>query len=58
MVVQWFSLDTPISPTNKTDFHDITEILLKVGLNTLTLTRKLNATLLVNLPYDRDNEGY
>ena len=25
-------------PTNKTDRHDITEILLKVSLNTLTLT--------------------
>jgi hypothetical protein len=27
----------PVSPTNKTDRHDITEILLKVVLNTLTL---------------------
>jgi len=27
-----------ISSTNKTDHHDITEILLKVALNTLTLT--------------------
>jgi hypothetical protein len=25
--------------TNKTDCHDITEILLKVALNTITLTR-------------------
>jgi hypothetical protein len=24
----WFSLDTPVSSTNKTDRHDITEILL------------------------------
>jgi hypothetical protein len=29
---------TPISSTNKTDHHDITEILLKVALNTITLT--------------------
>jgi hypothetical protein len=33
----WFSLGTPISSTNKTDYHDITEILLKVTLNTTTL---------------------
>jgi hypothetical protein len=25
---QWFSLDTPASSTNKTDHHDINEILL------------------------------
>jgi hypothetical protein len=31
---QWFSLGTPVSSTNKTDRHDITEILLKVALNT------------------------
>jgi hypothetical protein len=35
---QWFSLDTPISSTNKTDRPDIIEILLKVALNTITLT--------------------
>jgi len=28
---RWFSPGTPISYTNKTDRHDITEILLKVG---------------------------
>ena len=27
---------TPVSYTNKTDCHDITEILLKVALNTIT----------------------
>ena len=30
---RWFS---PVSSTNKTDHHDITEILLKVALNTST----------------------
>ena len=30
-----FSLDTPVSSTNKTDHHHITEILLKVALNTI-----------------------
>ena len=34
---QWFSLRTQISSTNKTDRHDITEILLKVALITITL---------------------
>ena len=34
----WFSLGTPVSSTNKTDCHDITEILLKVTLNTTILT--------------------
>jgi hypothetical protein len=33
-----FSPGTPASSTNKTDCHDITEILLKVALNTITLT--------------------
>jgi hypothetical protein len=33
----WFSSDTPVSSTNKTDLHDITEILLKVPFNTMTI---------------------
>jgi len=37
---RWFSPGTPVSSTNKTDCHDITEILLKVALNTITLTWK------------------
>jgi len=32
---------TPVSSTNKTDHHDITEILLKVALNTIKLIKKL-----------------
>jgi len=39
---QWFSLDIQIFSTNKTDRHDITEILLKVVLNTITLTPTCN----------------
>jgi len=31
---------TPVSSTNKTDNHDITEILLKVVLNTITLNMR------------------
>jgi len=35
---RWFSPGTPFSSTNKTDRHDIAEILLKKALNTTTLT--------------------
>ena len=31
----YFSLGTPVFSTNKTDRHDIIEILLKVALNTI-----------------------
>jgi hypothetical protein len=31
---QWFSPNTPVSSTIKTDHQDVTEILLKVALNT------------------------
>jgi hypothetical protein len=37
---RWFSPSTPNSSTNKTNCHDIAEILLKVALNTITLTHK------------------
>ena len=33
---RWFSPDTPVSTSNKTERHDITEILLKVALQTTT----------------------
>ena len=35
---RWFSPGATVSSTNKTDHHDMTEILLKVALNTITLT--------------------
>jgi hypothetical protein len=38
----WFSLGTQISSTNKTDRHDITEMLLKVASNTINLTIYMN----------------
>ena len=37
---QWFSPGPPFSSTNKADHHDITEILLKVALNTIKQTNK------------------
>jgi hypothetical protein len=38
---RWLSPGTPVSSNNKTDHHDITEVLLKVTLNTINpLTHK------------------
>ena len=37
---QWFSPCTPVSSTNKTACHGITEILLKVALNTIKQPNK------------------
>jgi hypothetical protein len=37
---QWFSPDTPVSSTNKTEYHDIAEIFLKMVLNILKPTNK------------------
>jgi hypothetical protein len=37
---RWFSPGPPVSSINKTDHHDITEILLKVALNTIKQTKK------------------
>jgi hypothetical protein len=34
---RWVSVGIPVSPTNQTDRHDITEILLKVALDTIIL---------------------
>ena len=34
---RWFSLGTPVSSTNKTDCHNIAEILSKVALQTINL---------------------
>ena len=36
MTGEWFSSGTQVSYINKTDIHDITEILLKVSLNAIT----------------------
>jgi hypothetical protein len=39
----------PVSSTNKTDRNDITEILLKVVLNTITLIRTLTDGNLIEM---------
>jgi hypothetical protein len=38
---RWFSPGPPVSSTNKTDRHDITEILLKVALSTIKQTNQI-----------------
>ena len=45
----WFSPGTLLSSTNKTDHHNITQILLKVTLNTIT------PTLQFQIIYNSDN---
>ena len=35
---RWFSSGTSVSSTNKNGCHNVTEILLKVALNTIALT--------------------
>ena len=44
-VCQWLETPAPmVSSTNKTDRHDITEIMLKVALNTIKQTNKLKTS--------------
>jgi hypothetical protein len=40
---QWFSPGPSVSSTNKTDHHDITEILLKVAVNTIKPNQTIQA---------------
>jgi len=47
----WFSPGTPVSSINKTDWHDITEILLKVALNTITSNPKSRCQWINNIYY-------
>ena len=45
---QWFSPGPSVSSTNKTDRHDITEILLKMALNTIKQTNKSLARIFLH----------
>ena len=55
-VCQWHARGRWVSSINKTDCHDITEILLKVALNTInrTLTPNLNTILKVQTRYRKN----
>ena len=48
----WFSLDTPVSSTNKADRHDIAEILLKVALNKINHKPNRMAKCFYNLTFN------
>jgi hypothetical protein len=45
---RWFSPGPPVSSTNKNDRNDITEILLKVALNTIKPKQFLDTQLLIS----------
>ena len=52
---RWFSPGTSVSSTNKTERHDITEILSKVALNTIILNLKhiiVNVCLIITFSSD------
>jgi hypothetical protein len=44
----WFSPGPTVSSINKTDRHDITEILLKVALNTIKPSKQSTSRLFVD----------
>ena len=46
---QWFFPGSPVSSTNKTDRHDIAEILLKVALSTIKPNQAIHFGKLFNL---------
>jgi hypothetical protein len=50
-----FSPGTPASSTNKTDCHNIAEILLKVALNTIKPTKKINIFYYKTKQIKKDN---
>ena len=53
MTGRWFSPGTPVFSTNKTDRHDMTEILLKVVLSTIKPTNQsLTFVTMVNFPHN------
>jgi hypothetical protein len=49
---KWFSPGLPVSSTNKTYHHDITEILLKVALNTIKQTNKQTNIFMYKCTFD------
>ena len=57
VVDRWISPGTPVSSTNKTDSHDITEILLTVALNTISKTKPMIvSTLNIKKIYWQDSQ--
>jgi len=54
----WFSPGTPVSSTNKTDRHDITEILLKVVLNTITPHMLVSPKVFISVGLNNENKRH
>jgi hypothetical protein len=48
---RWFPPGPLVSSTNKTDYHDITEILLKMALNTIKQNQSMSYQYLILMPY-------
>ena len=46
---RWFSPDNPVSSTNKTDRHDIKEIVLKVALNIIQHTNIIQLPVFIKI---------
>ena len=46
---RWFSPGPPVSPTNKTERHDIAEILLKVALSTIKQTNRCSTRFVMHV---------
>jgi hypothetical protein len=55
---RWFSAGSPVTSTNKTDRHDITEILLNVALNTITLILTLHIQLTASIIFYNSYVNY
>jgi hypothetical protein len=55
---RWFSPGIPVSSTNKTDCHDITEKLLKVVLNTINQIKPFLKELLPFLTFSIDKSRW
>jgi hypothetical protein len=53
-----FSPGTPVSSTNKTDRHDITEILLKVALSILNQIKPCTRELLLIIQFKEMQKNY
>ncbi len=50
---RWFSTGTPVSSTNKTDHHEITEISLKVALKHQKSINQLNRRMALSSHHER-----
>jgi len=50
---RWFAAGTPVSSTNKTDCHYITDILFKVVLSTIKPQKTVNVSYQISTSINR-----